>query len=329
MGNKKVFSAAIVTFILVGLICFVIFSVVGSTNTFEEEQEFNNDVVVVETSTGIKREDIKRVPNSPSVLCLAPSFVEIMYYIDKEDHIMAVTDGCDYPSDATTLPNLGSSLNLDWELIEGLPIDIVMLTQSHMVEHARFAQLGKKVIVGDVASLDSIINNMWALGQLFKEEKVVTQWMVELDQVLTDLKKKTVMRDARGDSAPRVLFILSHEPDFSGQIVVAGSKLFYSDVIEKAGGENAFLEAVDTAVLTFEELIALSPDIVIDIAVPSNLSQRAEFELDVKSSWDGKLKSLEQANRSIKFKVFTESWARRPGPRVIELIDNLGKVVFE
>ena len=41
--------------------------------------------------------------------------------------------------------------------------------------------------------------------------------------------------------------------------------MFYGDVIVKAGGVNAFQGAVETAAITFEELVALKPDIVIDV----------------------------------------------------------------
>lgn len=316
MDKKKIFIATAIAVLLVVLIGVIIASVAGSTDT---EPSANK----------LKLEDIKRVPRSPSVLCLSPSFVEIMYRIKREDHIMAVTEGSDFPSDAKSLPNLGSSINLDWELVEQLPIDVVMLTPSHRIEHARFAKLGKKVVVGDVASLDSIVNTIWAVGQLFNEEDFIEQWMMELDLTLTVFKKKAATRDARGEDTPKVLFVLGHEPDFSGKIIVAGAKLFYGDVIVKAGGANAFQGAVETAALTFDELVALKPDIIIDVVTPVDLSKLAESESQIKSSWEAKLKTVEQNQHPIKVEVFAESWARRPGPRVIELINNVGKIVFE
>lgn len=316
MDKKKLFIATAIATVLVVLIGAIIVGVACSDTAEPMAKK-------------LTLEDIDRIPRRPSVLCLSPSFVEIMYRINREDHIIAVTEGCDFPSDAKTLPNLGSSIDLDWELVEQLPIDVVMLTPSHKIEHARFAKLGKKVIVGDVVSLDSVINTIWTIGLLFNEEDFVEQWMMELDLALTVLKKKSVARDARGEEAPKVLFVLGHEEDFSGKIIVAGARLFYGDVIVKAGGVNAFQGAVETAAITFEELVALKPDIVIDVVPPVDLFQRLEYESKIKSSWEERLGKDEKNQQPIKVEVFSESWARRPGPRVIELINNVGKIVFQ
>ena len=78
-----------------------------------------------------------------------------------------------------------------------------------------------------------------------------------------------------------------------------------------------------------EELVALKPDIVIEVAAPVAYEQKAEYVAMIKSSWDEKLNAVKQDKHSIKVEVFAESWARRPGPRVIELIDNVGKIVFQ
>lgn len=316
MEKKKIWVVSAFAAVLVILIGIIIASVAGSTSGGVATNK-------------LRLEDINRIPSHPSVLCLSPSFVEMIYRIKSEDHIMAVTDGCDFPSEAKTLPNLGSSINLDMDLVEKLPIDVVMLTPSHTVEHAYFAKLGKKVIVGEVFSLDSIINTMWSVGQLFSKEDLIEQWVMELDLSLTVLKKKAVTRDARGESAPRVLFVLDHKPDFTGKIIVAGSKLFYGDIIVKAGGENAFQGAVETGAISFDELIALKPDIVIDIATPVDLSQRAEYVSKIKAAWEAKLNSNGQSQKHVNVEVFAESWARRPGPRVIELINNVGRLIFE
>jgi iron complex transport system substrate-binding protein len=309
MGKKKFFVAGFLAILSIVVIILLIVEVVKTASVEE---------IVVE-----------REPKRPSALCLSPSFVEMMYRINSEDYIAAVTDGCDFPSDAKTLPNLGSSIKLDWKRVDRMPIDVVMLLPNHTIEHARFAKMDKRVIVGGVDSLDSICNTMWAVGQLYKKEDSVEQWMIELDLTLTVLKKKIVTRDARGEDAPKIAFVLDHKPDFSGKIIVAGMKLFYNDVIKKAGAENVFQQPVETGALTMEELVALKPDIIIEVAPPVAYEQKAEYVAMIKSSWDEKLNAVKQDKHSIKVEVFAESWARRPGPRVIELIDNVGKIVFQ
>ena len=316
MNKKKILVPIAIAVLLLIVIIAIISCVAKSTKD--------------ESSKGkLTLDQIDRVPRRPSVLCLSPSFVEMMYRIKCEDHIMAVTDGCDFPSDAKKLPNLGSSINLDWKLVEQLPIDVVMLTPSHTIEHARFAKLGKKVITGKVDSLDAICNTMWAVGQLFNEEDFVEQWMMELDFTLTALKKKASMRDARGDEPQKILFVLGHTPDFSGDIIVSGAKLFYSDVILKAGGVNAYQGAVERGIITFDELVALQPDIIIDLANPTDLLNRAEYESNIHSAWMKKIAETKKFEKTPKVAVFADSGARRPGPRIVELINNVGKLVFE
>jgi hypothetical protein len=62
---------------------------------------------------------------------------------------------------------------------------------------------------------------------------------------------------------------------------------------------------------------------------PVDLFQRLEYESKIKSSWEERLNKDEKNQQPIKVEVFSESWARRPGPRVIELINNVGKIVFQ
>jgi ABC-type hemin transport system substrate-binding protein len=318
MKNKKLLVSVVIAFLLLVVIGLIIGGVAKSVGDSSKDAS---------TSAGI--ENFDRKPRRPSVLCLSPSFVEMMYRINREDHITAVTDGCDFPSDAKSLPNLGSSLKLDWKLVEKLPIDVVLLLPNHSIEHAKFLGMGKKVIEGRVDSINSICDTMWAVGQLYNEEDFIEQWIMDLDLSLTVLKKKATMRDARGDATPKVLVVLNHNDDFSGEILVSGLKLFYSDVVKKAGGENAFQSAVETASISFAELVALEPDIVIDIASPVGIMDRHEYVSKKTQEWRTMLEKASTSEKQIKVEVFAESWARRPGPRVVELLNNVGKVIFD
>ena len=65
------------------------------------------------------------VPDNPlRVVSLAPSITEIVFALGEGDRLKGVTQHCDFPAEAQSLPKIGSYVHLDLERIVALKPDL-------------------------------------------------------------------------------------------------------------------------------------------------------------------------------------------------------------
>ena len=63
------------------------------------------------------------------IVSLAPNLTEILYDIGLGDHVVAVTDFCDYPPEARTKPKIGGFSNPSLEAVAAMKPDMVVMTK--------------------------------------------------------------------------------------------------------------------------------------------------------------------------------------------------------
>jgi len=77
----------------------------------------------------IKKDEIVEGTKTPQrIIALSPSTVEIIYQLEQEDHLVAVSRFCTYPPDVTNKPQVGGYLDLDFEtLLKHQPDCVILL----------------------------------------------------------------------------------------------------------------------------------------------------------------------------------------------------------
>ncbi len=112
----------------------------------------------------------------------------------------------------------------------------------------------------------------------------------------------------------------------SGQastIFVAGQNDFYNDLINLAGGVNAYTDkTLKTGTLSQEGILSLNPDIIIDV-FPEPDDHNYDL-VKVNQQWQ----SLSQVNavKNRRVHIIEEDYATIPGPRLALLLQQMAEL---
>jgi ABC-type Fe3+-hydroxamate transport system substrate-binding protein len=105
-------------------------------------------------------------------------------------------------------------------------------------------------------------------------------------------------------------------------IYISGNDGFYSEMIKLAGGENAYGGSIPNPAVSFESIISMNPQIIIDILPPANASIDGEI---IKKQWQN-LSNID-AIKNNRIYVFAEAYMSIPGPRFINIIEKIAEVI--
>jgi len=254
------------------------------------------------------------------VISISPSITEMAYAIGLGDNMIAVSDYCDFPAAANLLPKVGGFINPNIEAIVRLKPDLVMLPLSNSRLIKKLDQLGINSLTIDSSNIKSIKNSILTMGKLTGHEQQASQVISEFEQTAEIIHQKI-----QNETTPSVLLVMGHSKNSAnvGNIFVAGQHGFYNDLIELAGGINAFTnKSLKIGNLSKEGILALNPDIIVDVFPEAD---DHNYDLaNVKRQWQ----SLSQLNavKNNRVHIIEESYATIPGPRLVLLQAQLAQL---
>lgn len=245
---------------------------------------------------------IKGVPQR--VVSLAPSITEILFAIWAGDKIVGVTDYCNYPVEAKQKESIGGFVNPSIEKIISLKPDLVFATKDgndpQVVERLR--KFGIPVYVTNPRDFGSIVNSILKISDLIGKATEGKALYEELKK-----KKEIILEKVRAKKPRRVLFLYGVDP-----MVSAGPGTFADNLIGLAGGINVLADSpVAYPKINLEEAIARKPDVIIV------------------SEMDGDDSDLKRLINAFGRKVYriNGDLVNRPGPRIIEGLEELYKII--
>ena len=102
------------------------------------------------------------------VVSLAPSVTETVFALGFGSRVVGVTTYCDYPAAARRLPKIGGFINPSLEAIVDRKPDLVIGVRdtSHPVKTKEIENLGIRVVLISVTSLDEILNSFESIARL-------------------------------------------------------------------------------------------------------------------------------------------------------------------
>jgi iron complex transport system substrate-binding protein len=254
------------------------------------------------------------VPENPTrVIALAPSITEIIYDLGQEERLVGVTQYSTYPPEAESLPRVGSYVRLDIEKIVALQPDLCLATKDGNPKHIvdKIVSLGIPVYVINPRNLQQIMDTITRLGSLLHAEK-------KAEELVSDMKKRIGQVQARvkiGDHRPRVFFQIDAEPLFS-----AGTDTFIHELIEMAGGVNTAAGEISYPRYSWEDIIALQPEIVLISSMAGGLSP--EYLLKSWEKWD-----LLSAVKNDRIYVVNAELFDRPTPRLVDGLEVIAALI--
>ncbi len=258
--------------------------------------------------------------NTPTrIISLSPHSTEILFALGAGESVIAVSDYCDYPLAATQLPKVGGLSQPNLERIISLQPDLVILLPSQYHIAQRLAAVNITTLTVANRRLHDIKKSIQSIAHATGHHAAAAQLLSTLSSQI-----HYVQQQVKSALAPRVVISLSHPDTELSSIFIAGRHDFYHDLLLIAGARNAFQH--DTPVvpqLSLEGLLALNPDIIIDIFPEAN--DHAADLAQIQQQWQ-QLYGL-KAVQTQRVHLIEADYATIPGPRIGLLLIQLAQLI--
>jgi iron complex transport system substrate-binding protein len=93
-------------------------------------------------------------------------------------------------------------------------------------------------------------------------------------------------------------------------------------MISLAGGQNAYTGSIPFPAVSYESVISMNPQIIIDIV---SIEQNQPDPQTIKEQW--KYFSLVDAVKNDRIYVFTENYTAIPGPRFVLTLEKIAQAI--
>jgi iron complex transport system substrate-binding protein len=201
---------------------------------------------------------------------LAPSVTETLFALGAGSDVVGVSQYCDYPPQVQKLPKVGTFLTPNLEAIIALrPTLIIGLgLSSDQRELRALKSMGFRIVLAKDQSLDEIRDSIRKLGDATGHGDRAMQLIAKIDSQVG------AVREAVADRPPvRVLMLVGHQP-----LVAVGRGTFLDDLLHLARSDNiADVSGEQWPRLSFEYIIAMRPEVILDGSMGSDPGAPAHF----------------------------------------------------
>jgi iron complex transport system substrate-binding protein len=246
------------------------------------------------------------------IVSLAPSITEILFSIGLDEQIVGVTEFCDYPLAAKSKAKVGYA-NPSVEVIITLRPDLVLAPRDFLRPdlQVKLEQLKIPVFVLDAHTLEDIPLQIHTLGKMFEKVPAANAVTQLMRQRMADIRQAVGQRSVR-----RVLYVLNSQP-----LITVGPGSFIHQMIGVAGGMNIATQASEAYPrLSMETVLKEDPEVLIFPSGEVETVPRSEQQQWRR--WD----SL-SAVKHQRFHEVSSSLLNRPGPRVVEGLEQLARAI--
>ncbi len=245
------------------------------------------------------------------VLSLAPVASEFVAQLGALDLLVGRTDHCNYPAEVRSVTSVGTLFPPNYEKIQTVQPDLVLMTSGQIDIRKRLEDLGAKVFVVQPPSIDAVHDMYLQLGKLLGYETVAREKALMFSGRLNTILKRV------SSAQPRVFWEIWANP-----LQAAGPKGFMGDLLSRAGGINVIKDTNNPwPKVTPESIVSTNPDVII----ASSQSSRDALLTKKRPGWN---QTTAVKKRHVYHPPNMDAISR-PGPRILEgfawLIDVIGR----
>jgi iron complex transport system substrate-binding protein len=246
------------------------------------------------------------------IVSLAPSITELLFAVKLDEQIVGVTEFCDYPPAAASRTKVGYS-HPNLEILASLQPDLVLAPQEFLRAdiQAKLEQLKIPIFILDPKTLDDIPLHIQTLGRIAERSTEASALAQTMRQRIAEIKRRTATLPPK-----RVLYVLNSQP-----LITVGPGSFIHHMIGVAGGVNVAAQAtVPYPRLSMETVLKEDPEVLVFPTGAAEAVSRSEQE-----QWQ-RWTSLSAVKQG-RFHEVPSNLLNRPGPRIVEGLEELAKAI--
>jgi ABC-type Fe3+-hydroxamate transport system substrate-binding protein len=245
------------------------------------------------------------------IISLVPAATEMLYAIGAGPRVVAVSSYDSYPPEVKKLPRVGALLDPNVELMLSLKPQLVVVYGSQTDLKQQLARAGIGVFDYRHAGLADVTTTIRALGQRTGTTARAEEVAREIERGLDDIRRRVKDRPR-----PRTMLVFGRERLALRGLYASGGVGFLNDMLEVAGGTNAFADVKTQAVqANTEQILTRRPEVILETRATNSAwpSGDRQAELNV---WHALGSVPAVRNRRVLF-LFDDRIVI-PGPRVVE-----------
>jgi len=268
------------------------------------------------------------------VISLAPSITETLFALGVGDKVVGVTRYCNFPAATDSITKVGGFRGINLEQVAVLQPDMIFLQPEHEKIRLYCENNGIPYHVIRTHSLKDITDNFQTISRAMHIPQTGDSLAQAFHSNFESARRSNHQRDnSQADQnqqilqRPKILFVVGRSNPGSNaisQVYSIAKGTLFDEVIEAAGGRNALeTESPEFPLLSQEGLIALAPDIILDV-VSTMTKDQCEENLN---DWYSLRDVPAVKNKSIF--CINEEYATIPGPRIQLLLKDLQNIILQ
>lgn len=215
----------------------------------------------------------------PRIVSCAPNLTEILFALGVGEHVVGVTRFCEHPPEAKAIAKFGDLYAPDLEgMVAARPTIVAITSSSERVREFFAGRPGVRVVVcTDNDSIAEIGESIRMLGEATGRTERAAELVAATENGLARLRERWKDRAPR-----RVLLVVGREPRSLANLYVVGRGTYMDDLMSAVRIENVVPASMgEWPTLSREALLALNPEVIVEIRDPADDAVRAE----VKAAW--------------------------------------------
>lgn len=282
--------------------------------TQQEKTEGVSFPVTVVDGTG-KEVVIDKQPEK--IVSILPSNTEIAFALGLGDKIIGVSDYDNYPKEVEKIEKVGNQ-DMNVEKIMSMLPDLALVTPYHLKNHADILEQYKKagikvIVVNEAKSFEDVYKTITLIGTVTGTQDKAEEINSEMKQRLAEVKEKAeAVKEKK-----KVWVEVSPSPD----IFTTGKGTFMNEMLESINAVNVAGDQEGWIKFTEEEIVDLNPEVIIT-TYGYYVDNPAQGVLS-RAGWT----EVPAIKNDKVFDVDNDT-VTRPGPRLIDGIETLGKLIY-
>lgn len=256
------------------------------------------------------------------IVSTTPSITEVVYALGAGDRVVAVTDYCHYPPEAAKKPHIGSYMQPNIEKIASLRPDLVIVEKSPLRITERLRAMRLRVVEVENTSVARILDSIDVIGAEIGAREAARALRAGIERDLAEVRRQTV-----GVPRRQMMFVVSRSAHALEGIMVAGRASYLNELMEAAGGVNAFADAPGSyPKISLEQVLARSPDVIVDMGEMAETTGVTEAQKQAVVALWGKAPAVAAVRNHKVFAVAADYFVV-PGPRLVEAVREFARML--
>jgi len=192
-----------------------------------------------------------------TIVSMAPSITEIVYFVGADDKLIGRTDYCSYPEEVSEVESIGGYYDPNKEKILLLNPDVVLADsiQCTTGDVEWLQSQGLTVIVIAPSDIEGVMRDITLVGELSGHHSFAADAVAGLQDRINAVC--SALGGIDETEKPSVLHITWFDP-----LWTTGEHTFMDIIIDMAGGVNVFADVEGDVQVDLEQAVIRNPDII-------------------------------------------------------------------